>query len=252
MRKPIQLVSTYLSGTKGRWRKMSSHQLLCTQQDHMKIYLADAKGRRPFFTTEWCKILINLGFMSQISLHPMGWVINTQNRLHFTIWKIWICQITLWTHTDSCIFLGIHDRCLEGFSFCYCLLGWYNHLQQDSRGTPRPHQASFQKTMGCSLINETQQKWLLHQRDLVPWTHPQQHRHQTTTIKKTQAINNIHPPKTAKQVCAFLGLVRYYRKFINDFTKMAKPLTLLTYHKARFEWTPVHHTAFMTLMEAII
>ena len=33
---------------------------------------------------------------------------------------------------------------------------------------------------------------------------------------------------------------------------MAKPLTLLTCHKAKFEWTPVQHTAFMMLKEAII
>ena len=28
---------------------------------------------------------------------------------------------------------------------------------------------------------------------------------------KTQTINNMHPPKTAKKVCAFLGLVGIYR-----------------------------------------
>ena len=33
---------------------------------------------------------------------------------------------------------------------------------------------------------------------------------------------------------------------------MAKPLTLLTHHKAKFEFTPTHHTAFMMLKEAII
>ena len=33
---------------------------------------------------------------------------------------------------------------------------------------------------------------------------------------------------------------------------MAKLLTLLTHHKAKFEWTPVHHTDFMLLKEAII
>ena len=33
---------------------------------------------------------------------------------------------------------------------------------------------------------------------------------------------------------------------------MTKLLTLLTHHKAKFEWTPVHHTAFMMLKEAII
>ena len=43
---------------------------------------------------------------------------------------------------------------------------------------------------------------------------------------KTQEINNMHPPKTAKQVCALFGLVGYYREFIKDFVKMAKPLTL--------------------------
>ena len=31
-----------------------------------------------------------------------------------------------------------------------------------------------------------------------------------------------------KQVHAFLGLVGYFTKFIKDFAKIAKPLTLLT------------------------
>ena len=33
---------------------------------------------------------------------------------------------------------------------------------------------------------------------------------------------------------------------------MAKLLTLLTHHKAKFEWTSVHHTASVMLKEAII
>ena len=32
---------------------------------------------------------------------------------------------------------------------------------------------------------------------------------------------------------------------------MAKPLTLLTCQKAKFEWTPLHHTAFLVLKEAV-
>ena len=82
------------------------------------------------------------------------------------------------------------------------------------------------------------------------------HNLSTTGIRplpsKTYAINNMLPPKTAKQVYTFLGLVGYYRKFIKNFAKMTKPLTLLTCHKAKFEWTPVYHTAFMMLKEAII
>ena len=33
---------------------------------------------------------------------------------------------------------------------------------------------------------------------------------------KTEAIKAMHPPMNLKQVCAFLGLVRYYRKFIKN------------------------------------
>ena len=69
---------------------------------------------------------------------------------------------------------------------------------------------------------------------------------------KTLAIKNMHPPKTSKQVCAFLGLVGYYRKFIRNFAKIAKPLTLLTHHPAKFEWTTTHHNAFLTLKESVI
>ena len=32
---------------------------------------------------------------------------------------------------------------------------------------------------------------------------------------------------------------------------MAKPLTLLTHQKARFEWTAVHNTAFLRLKESV-
>ena len=45
---------------------------------------------------------------------------------------------------------------------------------------------------------------------------------------KTEAIKIIHPPVNPKQVRAFLGLVGYYRKFIRNFAKIAKPLTMLT------------------------
>ena len=69
--------------------------------------------------------------------------------------------------------------------------------------------------------------------------------------QKIQAINNMHPPKTAKQVCAFPGLVGYYRKFIKNFAKIAKTLTLLTCQKANFEWTPIHYTSFLILKESV-
>ena len=62
----------------------------------------------------------------------------------------------------------------------------------------------------------------------------------------------MQPPTTPKQVRAFLGLVGYYRKFIKGFAKVAKPLTLLTRQRVKFEGTSVHHTAFLHLKEAIV
>ena len=62
----------------------------------------------------------------------------------------------------------------------------------------------------------------------------------------------MNPPTTPKQVRAFLGLVGYYRKFIRGFTKIAKPLTLLTRQQVKFNWTPEHQEAFIHLKEAIV
>ena len=100
--------------------------------------------------------------------------------------------------------------------------------------------------MECSLINVTQQMPLLCQRNPVPWTHPQHHRHQTTAIK------NMHQPKTAKPVCTFLGLVRYYSKFIKDFTKNGQTTNLINPSQGKVRVDTITHTAFTTLKEAII
>ena len=69
---------------------------------------------------------------------------------------------------------------------------------------------------------------------------------------KTHAIQHLQPPTTPKQVKAFLGLVRYYRKFIKGFAKIAKPLTLPTRQQVKFEWMLVHHVTFLHLKEAIV
>ena len=69
---------------------------------------------------------------------------------------------------------------------------------------------------------------------------------------KTQAIQKMHPPSTLKQVSAFLGLVGYYRKFITNLMKIAKPLTLLTRQQVKFEWISEHQETFLKLNNSII
>src|SRR5215475_6713162 len=45
--------------------------------------------------------------------------------------------------------------------------------------------------------------------------------------KKIDKIVNLQPPKNVRGVRSILGLCSYYRKFVKDFSKIAKPLTML-------------------------
>jgi len=45
--------------------------------------------------------------------------------------------------------------------------------------------------------------------------------------EKVKAIKNFPIPKNTTDVKSFLGLTGYYRKFIPQFSKIAKPLTEL-------------------------
>ena len=46
--------------------------------------------------------------------------------------------------------------------------------------------------------------------------------------QKVKAILNWKPPTSVTEIRSFLGLARYYRKFVEGFSKIATPLTRLT------------------------
>jgi hypothetical protein len=64
---------------------------------------------------------------------------------------------------------------------------------------------------------------------------------------KVQDILEWKPPTTVHQVRSFLGLARYYRRFIPDFYKIIKPITGLLKNDTKFEWSSKCNEAFEQL-----
>jgi hypothetical protein len=64
---------------------------------------------------------------------------------------------------------------------------------------------------------------------------------------KVQDILEWKPPTTVHQVRSFLGLARYYRRFIPDFSKLVKPITSLLKNDTKFNWSLKCNEAFEKL-----
>jgi hypothetical protein len=66
---------------------------------------------------------------------------------------------------------------------------------------------------------------------------------------KVQEVMNWKPPTTVRQIRSFLGLAGYYRRFIPDFSRIAKPITELLKKEAKFVWGQKCEDAFHALRQ---
>ena len=64
---------------------------------------------------------------------------------------------------------------------------------------------------------------------------------------KIKAIENWSAPKTPTKIRQFLGIVGYYRRFIQNFSRIVKPLTILTHKGVAFCLGEKQDIAFHTL-----
>ena len=64
---------------------------------------------------------------------------------------------------------------------------------------------------------------------------------------KIEAVVNWKPPKNVSEVRSFLGLARYYRKFVEGFSKIAAPLTKLTRKYIKYDWVDACQQSFEEL-----
>ncbi|KAM1302324.1 hypothetical protein ACFX2H_013265 [Malus domestica] len=65
--------------------------------------------------------------------------------------------------------------------------------------------------------------------------------------QKIAAVENWEQPRTVTKVRSFLGLAGYYRRFVQDFSMIALPLTKLTRNDVKFEWDENCEQSFQQL-----
>ena len=69
--------------------------------------------------------------------------------------------------------------------------------------------------------------------------------------KKIEAVMDWRRPTTVTEVRSFLGLAGYYRRFMQDFSRIAAPLTRLTQKNVRFQWTETCEASFQKLKNCL-
>nr|GEY67192.1 reverse transcriptase domain-containing protein [Tanacetum cinerariifolium] len=68
---------------------------------------------------------------------------------------------------------------------------------------------------------------------------------------KIESVKDWASPKSPTEIRQILGLAGYYRRFIEGFSKIAKPMTKLTQRKVKFEWGNKQEAAFQLLKQKL-
>ena len=66
-------------------------------------------------------------------------------------------------------------------------------------------------------------------------------------LEKVEAVMSWERPKSVFEIRSFLGLVGYYKRFIEDFSRLAAPMSRLTRKKVKYEWNDPCKRAFQEL-----
>jgi len=62
--------------------------------------------------------------------------------------------------------------------------------------------------------------------------------------EKVDGVLSWPQPKNVKDVRKFLGLTNYYRRFIKDFARVARPMNVLTQKDEKWRWEKMQQKAF--------
>ena len=66
-------------------------------------------------------------------------------------------------------------------------------------------------------------------------------------LEKVEAVMSWERPKSVFEIRSFLGLAGYYRRFIEDFSRLTAPMTRLIRKEVKFKWNDLCERAFQEL-----
>jgi hypothetical protein len=69
--------------------------------------------------------------------------------------------------------------------------------------------------------------------------------------RKVQEVLSWKAPMSVSDIRSFLGLARYYRRFIEGFSKISKPMMELLEKDKQFKWTPACESNFQELKKRL-
>jgi hypothetical protein len=69
--------------------------------------------------------------------------------------------------------------------------------------------------------------------------------------EKVQAIREWPAPRNVAEVRSFMGLAGYYRRFIDEFSKIAHSITSLQRKEKKFQWTEECESIFQRLKQLL-
>ena len=82
---------------------------------------------------------------------------------------------------------------------------------------------------------------------MIPFGHLDNYKGILVDPAKIEVVMQWEIPRSSSEIQSFLDLAGYYRRFIQEFYKIAVPLNRLTKRSMTFHWGPEQQAAFETL-----
>ncbi|KAA0053209.1 ty3-gypsy retrotransposon protein [Cucumis melo var. makuwa] len=71
-------------------------------------------------------------------------------------------------------------------------------------------------------------------------------------LTKIESVTSWPQPSIVSEIRSFLGLAGYYRRFVEDISRIANPLTSLTRKRTPFFWSPTCESSFQELKQQLV